>query len=187
MFHYRHAFVKIHRRYKPIGAFTGDKKATPLSRQKMHLGWVILSKAIATHVKKEVHLITNNKPLRKESYYIKYEEPILLAKKIKVYIVKAGKKKRVHAKSNATSDGIDGFDDSGFSYMVHMLFIWTSCMVRLGFICCSFELSIWFNMITFGVDFHTTTLLRKVEMVSQQVAQYQSLPIRALARKSINS
>ena len=71
----------------------------------------------------------------------------------------------VHAKSNATSilvtNEIGGFHDSGFSYMVHMLFIWalylvrlgfTSCssgfsyMVHLGFISCSFELHIWFIM-----------------------------------------
>ena len=58
-------------------------------------------------------------------------------------------------------NGIDGFDDSGFSHMVHILFIWTSYMVRSGFISCSFELHIWFVMvhyenfrscIIFGVD-----------------------------------
>ena len=43
-------------------------------------------------------------------------------------------------------NGIDGFDDSDISHMVHILFIWTSYMVRLGFISCSFELHMWFIM-----------------------------------------
>ena len=43
-------------------------------------------------------------------------------------------------------NGIDSFDDSDISHMVHILFIWTSYMVRLGFISCLFELHMWFIM-----------------------------------------